>query len=294
MAVYDRAYHRYAGPQTGRRWRFLAITRVAFQEVVASRLFLLVVAVGFVSPIAYMLLIYLRHNLSALAQLGVPADALQPINQGFLLSYLVSELFVTAVLALLVGPSLVAPDLKDNALPLYLSRPISAAEYLLGKALVLLALLSVLTWVTGLLLFAFQAVLEGTTWLGANWRLAVGVFVASWAWILPVTCVTLAVSAYVRRLTAARVTIIALFIVPSALGNAFDALLDTVWGGLLSPVDVLRSIWLGLFGLGPPSRPSGAAEGIPAWSAWAAVAVLCAVSLWLMRRQVRAFEVVTT
>ena len=50
-----------------------------------------------------------------------------------------------------------SPDLRNNGLPLYLSRPFSRTEYVLGKMSVLLILLSAITWVPGLLLFLFQA-----------------------------------------------------------------------------------------------------------------------------------------
>ena len=35
--------------------------------------------------------------------------------------------------ALLVGPPLVSSDLRNNALPLYLCRPFSRTEYVMGK-----------------------------------------------------------------------------------------------------------------------------------------------------------------
>ena len=65
---------------------------------------------------------------------------------------------------LLVGPPLVSRDLRNNALPLYLCRPFSRTEYVLGKMSVLLILLSAMTWVPQLLLFPFQSYLEGAQW----------------------------------------------------------------------------------------------------------------------------------
>ena len=37
------------------------------------------------------------------------------------------------ILIVLVGPSLISQDLRFNALPLYLSRPLRRIDYLLGK-----------------------------------------------------------------------------------------------------------------------------------------------------------------
>lgn len=44
-----------------------------------------------------------------------------------------AQLFFTMILVLLVGPDLISQDLRFNALPLYLSRPVRRYEYFLGK-----------------------------------------------------------------------------------------------------------------------------------------------------------------
>ena len=52
-------------------------------------------------------------------------------------------------LAAFVGPGLISPDLSHNGLPLYLARPFSRAEYVLGKMSVLVGLMSLMTWIPG-------------------------------------------------------------------------------------------------------------------------------------------------
>ena len=47
---------------------------------------------------------------------------------------------------MIVSPSLIAADLSNNALSLYLSRPITRRDYVLGKMAVLAILLSPITW----------------------------------------------------------------------------------------------------------------------------------------------------
>src|SRR5258707_13066390 len=54
------------------------------------------------------------------------------------------------------GPPLVSRDLRNNALPLYLCRPFTRTEDVLGKMSVLLILLSAITWIPQLLLFLFH------------------------------------------------------------------------------------------------------------------------------------------
>jgi ABC-2 type transport system permease protein len=47
----------------------------------------------------------------------------------------------------------VSPDLANDALALYLARPFSRVEYVVSKMFVLIVLLSLMTWVPGLLVF---------------------------------------------------------------------------------------------------------------------------------------------
>src|SRR4029077_3163200 len=47
------------------------------------------------------------------------------------------ELFCSLVLVMIVGPNLVSRDLRFNALPLYLSRPVRRIDYFLGKLAVI-------------------------------------------------------------------------------------------------------------------------------------------------------------
>src|SRR6478752_805599 len=74
--------------------------------------------------------------------------------------------------------------LANNALALYLARPFSRTEYVIGKMSVLLILLSLMTWVPGLLLFLLQGYLEGWPWMYDNVRFAAGIFFGAWIWIL--------------------------------------------------------------------------------------------------------------
>jgi ABC-2 type transport system permease protein len=63
------------------------------------------------------------------------------------------QLFFPMILVLLVGPDLISQDLRFNAIPLYLSRPVRRFEYFLGKLGVIAAYLAVVTVVPVLLAF---------------------------------------------------------------------------------------------------------------------------------------------
>jgi ABC-2 type transport system permease protein len=288
MAVYDRSYRRYEGEITPAWSRFLILPRYAYQEVFRSRLFAAYFALCFAVPFAGLLLIYLHHNLSALSLPNLPLDRLRdafPIDAGFFYQGLRQQGREAFLLALFVGPALIAPDLRNNGLPLYLARPFSRAEYVLGKTAVLAILLSLMTWVPGLLLFLFQGYLEGAGWLGSHLRLAAAIFVGSWAWILLLSLLSLAISAWVRWKPLARVALMGIFFVLAGFAATLDRSLHTSWGLLLSCWHVIGAIWAALFGV----ETDNALPPTAAWAMWAAG---CAACLWLLARRVRAYEVV--
>jgi ABC-2 type transport system permease protein len=288
MAVYERTYRRYDGELTPAWSRFLIVSRYALREVFRKRLFVAFFALCFVPPFISMLVIYFRHNLPALQLLEIPLDRLKDkllIDARFFWLGMWFQGIESAVLVLLVAPALLSPDLRNNGLALYLSRPFSRAEYVAGKLAVLVYLLSLITWVPGLLLFLFQGYLEGAGWIGENLRIAGAVIAGSWMCILALSLPALAISAWVKWRPVARIALIALFLVPIGFAKAVNLALDTHWAWLLSLWHLIAALWAGLFGV-----ESG--FGLPAGAAAAALAGLFLACLWLLARRVRAYEVV--
>ncbi len=170
MAVYKKHYKRYTGDLTPSWSRFLVLPRFALEDMHRSRFLTVFFVATFIYPFICALIIWVQHNLNALTLLNIRSSNLIPIDSSFFLSFLGFQSMMAFFLAAFVGPGTVSPDLTNNALPLYLARPFSRAEYVLGKMTVLVTLLSAMTWVPGLLLFGLQAYLEGSTWARENAR----------------------------------------------------------------------------------------------------------------------------
>jgi ABC-2 type transport system permease protein len=289
MAVYERNYVRYSGPVTPERTRYLILPRYAYEAVFKSRLFVGFLALCFGPPFVGLLIIYLYHNAPALQLLGLTPEKLAelfPIGKTFFYNGLWIQGALGFLLALFVGPSLVAPDLRNNGLPLYLSRPFTRTEYVLGKMSVLVILLSAITWVPGMLLILFQGYQEGAGWLAQNWRLGFAIFVGSWVWIVYLSLFALAISAWMKWKPVARITMALLFFVLMGFGAALRGILGTPWGLLISTWSVMDSVWSSLFGLKPGDNTP------PIVPSWFVLAGGCAIFLWLLSRRIRAYEVV--
>ena len=125
------AIRRYAqGALTAERWRFLDLPRYALPRRLPLAAFTSFFALCFVYPLVCAILIYLKHNAAALQPAGndrragrrpstPPSSAGTSISRGRGCGFL---------LAIIVGPSLVAPDLRNNGLALYLLPPASRAR----------------------------------------------------------------------------------------------------------------------------------------------------------------------
>ena len=294
MAVYEHNYKPYAGPLTPEWSRFLVIPRHAYRAVFASKLFTGFFALCFVLPLAMSIVIYLHHNLTAMAIFGIDQLDLRsvfPINGGFFRFLVGFQGGLAFLLTVLIGPPLISRDLANNALPLYLCRPLSRAEYVLGKMSVLIILISAITWIPGELLFLFQSYLEGAGWAASNLWIAVAIFVASWTWILLLALLSVTISAWVKWRLAASAALFGLFIMSNAIGFMVNGVLHTRWGSLFNLTIIMKTIEDSLF------RSSNSMDlpnwmVLPAPAAWITLGLFLAMCLLLLSRRVRAYEVV--
>lgn len=287
MAVFERNYRPYAGTLTPEKRRFLILPRYAYSDVFKSRLFAIFFALCFGVPFAGLLIIYLHHNLSALKMFGITAEKLNeilPINAQFFWRGMSLQSGLCFIITLFVGPALVAPDLRNNGLPLYLARPFSRAEYVLGKLCVLAILMSLVTWVPGLLLWGFQAYLE-PNWATANLQIASALFFGSWIWILFLSLFALAISAWVKWKPVARIALFMMFFVGQAFGHAVQGILGLSFGKLFDASGASSTVWASLFGVRPP-------DDHPLTLAWITMIGGCLIFLWLLKTRLRAYEVV--
>jgi len=303
MAVYEHTYKQYLGKLTPEWSRFLVIPRHAFRDVFRSKLFTAFFVVCFIPLLIEAILIYLHHNVNALAILKVDVRELIPIDASFFQTFVNLQGTFAFFVTLLVGPPLVARDLRNNALPLYLCRPFSRTEYVLGKMSVLLILLSAITWVPQLLLFLFQSYLEGASWFVNNLSLASAIFIGSVVWILLLALLSQAVSALVKWRVIASAALLGIFFIPSVFGEVINQLFLTRWGNIISLGALIKNVTAGLFGTfvqasGHVTEWDGRigreiiVNEPPLLASWFVLFLICVICLALLSRKVKAYEVV--
>ncbi len=299
MAVYKKTYRPYEGRLTPSWSRMFVITRYAFEDLRRSKFLNTFYSLSFAYPLICALLIYVDHNASALKVLGVQsASGMISINLTFFLNLLGWQSMLALFLAAFIGPGQVSPDLANNALSLYLARPFSRVEYVFGKMSVLMVLMSLMTWVPGLLLFGLQAYLEGGGWAHDNARIAWGFFFSAWVWIVLLSLLALALSAWVKWKPAAGALVFGVFFVTAAFGATINAVQRTNWGSLFNIGYLVGSIWAQLME-GATRTTNGAVffrvpmgEELPIGWCWFGIFVLAGACLYMLARKIRGAEVV--
>jgi ABC-type transport system involved in multi-copper enzyme maturation permease subunit len=303
MAVYEHTYKQYLEKLTPEWSRFLVIPRHAFRDVFKSKLFTAFFVVCFIPLLIEAILIYLHHNVNALAILKVDVRELIPIDAFFFQTFVNLQGTFAFFVTLLVGPPLVARDLRNNALPLYLCRPFSRTEYVLGKMSVLLILLSAITWAPQLLLFLLQSYLEGASWFVNSLAIASAIVIGSVVWILLLALLSQAISALVKWRVIASAALLGIFFIPSVFGEVINQIFLTRWGNIISLGALIKNVTSGLFGTfvlasghvtawdGRIGREIVLNEP-PLWASWFALFVVCVICLALLARKVKAYEVV--
>jgi ABC-2 type transport system permease protein len=291
MAVYERAYRAYSGPLAPEAARRTVVTRYALADLLGRKLLVGWLVACLAGAVGFGVYLYVQNNLDMFRLIGIQGGGAlsSAVGTKFFLVFLqIQGLIFAFVTTLFVGPGLISPDLRNNALPLYFSRPLTRTEYLTGKGTVLALVLSLMTWVPGLLLWLFQAILAGGSWWSANLRPALAVFFGSWLLIVVLTLLALAISALVKWKPLAGAVIFAVYIGGKPFALALNELLDTGWGNLLDINYLVETTWSWM--LGSATNPQ--IGSLPPWAALVALGLVCAGCVALLKRRVKAYEVV--
>lgn len=284
MAVYRRTYTSYSGALTPAWSRFLVLFRCSRRNLFRSKFQTGLFVLCFFYPLLCLIGIYLAHHLSFLERYS-GSNQLLTIDNKFFFVFITVQGVLAFMLTAFTGPGLISPDLANGALPLYFCRPFSRAEYVLGKASVLAILLSEITWVPGLVLFAVQASLAGSSWTWNHLWIISSLVLSSFLWIAILSLLAMALSAWVKWRIVAGALLLAVLFFGGGFGQAINAVMRTQSGHFIDIVYLIGTVWTSLFRIDND-------RGISSSAAWIALLIYCGICLALLVRKVRAYEVV--
>ena len=198
---------------------------------------------------------------------------------------MVALLFFT----LLVGPPLISRDIRHKALPMILSKPIGKWEYLFGKYLVLFLILSIFTWFQGFLLFISQtaAVPKASEWRMQFWSdslwILPKILIFSFICITTLNFLVMVFSSLTNNYRFATAAVIMFIIGGIIIGGISSEIFHSGKWMVLSVATSVISIGYWLFSL-----KNG--TGLPPGYAWISIMILWSVSLLILSRRVKAFQ----
>jgi ABC-2 type transport system permease protein len=156
MPIHDQGYRRYGGQKarTGTGWTVIA--RAGIRAMISKRAFLGLLLISWFPFFVRAVQFYAAVNLTNIPQASVLAPSADTFRQ-FLEQQQTFVFFVTVY----VGAGLIANDRRANALQIYLSKPLTRAEYVLGKLTILMTFLGLVTWLPAILLLIVQIAFAG-------------------------------------------------------------------------------------------------------------------------------------
>jgi ABC-2 type transport system permease protein len=187
MPIHDQGYRRYGGSKAplGQGWTVIA--RAGIRTMFAKRAFLGLLLLSWFPFFVRAVQFYAAANLPQAALLAPTAETFRQ----FLGQQETFVFFVTVY----VGAGLIANDRRANALQIYLSKPLTRAEYVFGKMAILVTFLLLVTWVPAIVLLIVQMSFAGNfTFLRNNLFLFPAITVFAFVEVVLVATTMLALS----------------------------------------------------------------------------------------------------
>jgi ABC-2 type transport system permease protein len=153
MPIHDQGYRRYRGGRAtrGRAWAVIAASGIRTR--LGRRVFLALLLLSWLPFVVRSIQLYAAANFPQ-------ASFLAPTPEMFR-QFLDQQGTFVFFITVYAGAGLIANDRRANAFQIYLSKPLTRAEYILGKLAVLVAFLLLVTLVPAALLLVVQIVLAG-------------------------------------------------------------------------------------------------------------------------------------
>jgi ABC-2 type transport system permease protein len=279
MPIHDQGYRRYLGTRSALGGAWQVMTRAGVMSVITRRVFIALMLWAWAPFVVRAVQIYVSATFQQ-------ASFLAPKGETFREFLDQQGLFVFFV-TIYVGAGLIANDRRANALQLYLSKPMTSAEYIAGKLAILCIFLTGVTFLPAMMLLLTQAIFAGNlTFVRNNLYLVPAITLYSVALVLLAATTMLALSSLSKSSRFVAVMYAGLFFFTLALFNALRGITGTSAFAWLAPTAALQQLGDIIFRLPPRYQLSPVLAAL-------AVIVLIAGSIVILMRRVRGVEIVT-
>ncbi len=280
MPIHDLTYRHWSGEWTSHPYRWWVITRQGIRLLTQKKRFLVLMFLSAIPFVVRAVMIYISTMIPANAQF-------LKVTPKFFEDFLSQQMwFFTFAITIYAGAGLIANDLKANALQIYLSKPITRRDYVIGKLGVLVFFLTLPTLIPALLLFLIAVLFQPTLdFLKQNYWVAGSITVYSVLIIFTYALVMLALSSLSRSSRFAGINFAAVLFFSQILYAILHEMLRSTWVAWISLANNVTQIGDLLF----RNRPQ---YDSAAWLSLVVLLALISACAWLVHRRVQAVEVV--
>jgi ABC-2 type transport system permease protein len=154
--------------------------------------------------------------------------------------YYQGAIYPVLIFSAIIAPELLTTDRRNGVLSLYLVRPITSSDYIIGRWLAFFLLSLIVVWVPQLLLYIGVNLGSTDAWeyLRDNWDDIPRFLLAGAALALFTTTLPLAAAAFTDRRAIAAALVIGIWVIALAVGNALSDGIGGTAGAWLALIDI--------------------------------------------------------
>lgn len=278
MPIHDQGYRRYGGEKIPRGRTWLTIARSGIRSLLSRRAFVALLVLSWLPFLVRAVQIYAAANLPQ-------AQFLAPTSETFRQFLGQQEAFMFFV-TVYAGAGLIANDRRANALQIYLSKPLTRLEYIVGKLAILFGFLLFVSWVPALLLLVIQVMFAGSLdFLLSHLDLFPAITVFSFVNALTLSLVMVALSSLSRSSRYVGILYAGILFFTDAITSVLRNVMGSSGLAWLSLVDSLDQIGNAVFRM-PPRYDSSTLLCL------LMVLAVMAAAMMVLERRVRGVDVI--
>jgi ABC-type transport system involved in multi-copper enzyme maturation permease subunit len=279
MPIHDQSYRRYGGEREDLERVWFVIARAGMLNFLKKRTFLGLLIFAWLPFVVRAVQAYFSTTFQQASMLALTADS----YRSFLEQQNAFVFFVTVY----VGAGLIANDRRANALQIYLSKPLTRGEYILGKFAILFAFLLLVTFLPAMMLLLVQGLFAGSfTFARQNLHLIPAITLCSLVQVLVASLSMLALSSMSNSSRFVAIMYAGIVLFSDAMFAALRGILNSSAMSWLSVPATLAQIGDFVFRL-------KLRYDTPIGVSLIVIVALVVISVSVLERKVRGVEVVT-
>lgn len=283
MPIHDLSYRRWDGTRIERSP--VLVLALAHVRLLLGRRFvrLLLLASG-IFTLVWGTMVYLESHAPDSGPFAEAARVIR-VDARSLHQFLVRQRLIHLLLCV-VAADLIALDRRHRALQIYLARPLTPRGYVVAKGAAVALLLSLASWVPGLVLLLFKvAVRAEITWLAGEPWLPLSILGYSLLLVVASTLLTLAVSSLSSSPRFAGALLFGAVALSATTAQVLSLVTRQDAWQLLSLNANLDQVAASLFDVPPPHE-------MATWHAVAALVALAVLAALVLHRRIRPVDIV--